>query len=227
MVVAVLSAVGLTAVVDADVVDEAAEGRRRPTRRTTTRSRNPTWRRMRSASSSRSAPWPSRPTRLLRCRLGSAREWTVPSPRRCRRGPGTWRSRQGWSGSPAQLPASGGGPRGPLCSSHRGRRLRTLSPHQFRGRRSGSVSDPRPGVRHRPLGAVIGRRGLLRTSAHQVRECRKPCRPSKFGTADSHSFMSFRRRPEKPLLSVLGRLRPASRPGAKHFHSANNWQSRC
>jgi hypothetical protein len=34
-------------------------------------------------------------------------------------------------------------------------------PHtRFIGRRSGSVSDPPPVARHRPMGAVIGRRGL-------------------------------------------------------------------
>jgi hypothetical protein len=87
-------------------------------------------------------------------------------------------------------------------------------PHtRFVGRRSGSVSDPPPVARHRPNVAVIGRRVYAKPAPVGCAKCRKPLSPFEVGNGDAHSFVSVRRRGERPLLSYRGRMRPAQRPG--------------
>jgi hypothetical protein len=89
----------------------------------------------------------------------------------------------------------------------------TVDRTQFATRRSGSVSDPPLVARHRPIGAVIGRRGPAKPAPVRACECRKPPSPFEVANGDGHSFVSFRRRREKSLLSYRWPWRPNTELG--------------
>ena len=182
-------------------------------RMTTTRPTNPTRRRMRWASSSRSAAWPWPPTRTALAPR-APRERTVRSPPRWRRGPARWRSRRGRSGSPAQRRRQRvdravrcARPTAITASEH-------CRPHPVRRPPIGDQYPTRRLLRSTdPSAPSSVDAGRLRTSTRRVCECRKPLSPFEVGNGDGHSFVSFRRRREMPLLSYRGRTRPAYRPG--------------